>query len=473
MVRSRTRLAFVLALASCDPSRADGTADAGRPAPTSAPPPPAPSTETPYDCREKGGHCETGSPKAVCAPIEPSEQCPANPFHAPASYCCVPIDWEPLAIDPQCGFEEAWHAGALPSPIAYEPCPAALAAAWPGCVQIRIDWPAATGAFAGRSIGPAEAAIDSTGGVALALTRYSGAYAYYTIVDRTGTTVAALRSARPDCALVRGEASGLFTFKRPGRTLLLDAAGPPVDGYLHGDWRVLESFADDVERRYVDGVIVYLALPENVVKKRLDGSTVATAPAGAKPNAVLFTNTLLFEPDDPSRPRVEVFKFPPNETTDLLAGRDASSGVADYGTDRKDAVWVEGSGRAVLGAPFTTIDVFTSTYVSDPALIGTSVQKRRLRSETSFGGAPFVVGCGYAAHAFASPTDGRGVRLIRLSDGTSWRFVDVASGGPAPFHFERPLAISCSEFVLQMTRDTTNQVIRIKLADLPPGDPAD
>ncbi|MGH7328711.1 MAG: hypothetical protein ACREJX_10210, partial [Polyangiaceae bacterium] len=91
---------------------------------------------------------------------------------------------------------------------------------------------------------------------------------------------------------------------------------------------------------------------------------------------------------------------------------------------------------------------------------------RRLRSEqTPPGDRPFVVGCGYAARQ-ESDALGDGVRIVRISDGRSWRL------GTQPESLDTPLAINCAEIFINVSQLDSN-LVRIRLDSLGPGDPPD
>jgi hypothetical protein len=64
------------------------------------------------------------------------------------------------------------------------------------------------------------------------------------------------------------------------------------------------------------------------------------------------------------------------------------------------------------------------------------------------------------------------VRLIRLSDGVSWRFTKLLNaGGSQAAQFTEPLAITCDEFFFNYYGP--EQIARIRLDSLGPGDPPD
>lgn len=289
---------------------------------------------------------------------------------------------------------------------------------------------------------------------------------YVLVVDDAGRVEHAIRESRPDCAVTSAQvfgATAFFTFASATTTGFFvaerDVAVVP---------RALESAARAPGRTYVGGDSSYLVAPEQIIKRTADGAVLASLAPAARTNTLLRGDTMFFEPDDPARPRVEVVALPDAAARDLVAFGESSSGAADFGTDGRDSVWVEGAGRGAVGDPFASVDIFTAAYATRAG----SIQKRRVRSEVSFGSAPFVVGCGYAAHAYRSAADGAGVRLVHLADGQSWRFRDVA-GSAGSWHFEAPLAISCTEVFVRASVGTQASALRVPLANLPPAEPAD
>ncbi len=143
---------------------------------------------------------------------------------------------------------------------------------------------------------------------------------------------------------------------------------------------------------------------------------------------------------------------------------DDTQGAGDFGTDGKDMVWSYGHGTQVIGGGWPNVDVVMAKYTTDPS----QVQSHRLRSNprTHIGSEPWVVGCGYAAHA-----NGPQPLLVRLSDGAMWTMPYLGQG--AAIRFDRPLGVTCDEvFFLGQFSGRWN-VARVRLDSLGPGTPPD
>jgi hypothetical protein len=101
---------------------------------------------------------------------------------------------------------------------------------------------------------------------------------------------------------------------------------------------------------------------------------------------------------------------------------------------------------------------------------------RRLRSE--YAGAFWVedtiVGCGYEVHTTTDGATKKGIRITRLSDGTSWKLWTVSG---AYWWIKSALVITCQEAFLVASAGKSpsleNQLLRIRLDSLGPGEPHD
>jgi hypothetical protein len=145
----------------------------------------------------------------------------------------------------------------------------------------------------------------------------------------------------------------------------------------------------------------------------------------------------------------------------LSAGLDISHAYADLGTDGHDLVWMEGKGRASASDPFTTYDIVTAPFTTDPA----QVAPRRLRSEQgpALGASPFVVGCGFAAR-----DSGSFWRVVRLADGTSWTLTKANGWGWGSVH-----ALSCAEIFVTVVIENVFRLARVRLDSLGVATPPD
>ena len=142
-----------------------------------------------------------------------------------------------------------------------------------------------------------------------------------------------------------------------------------------------------------------------------------------------------------------------------------ANGFADLGTDGHDLVWLRGQARSEPWGPYATLEVVTSPYTNNPG----ALVPRRLRSEVSATGArPFSVGCGYALR----DTE-KDIRLVRISDGTSWTFPIAAGNGS--LRWNSSVGVTCDEIVLVAAIPATKAytVARLRIDSLGPGTPAD
>jgi hypothetical protein len=215
---------------------------------------------------------------------------------------------------------------------------------------------------------------------------------------------------------------------------------------------VLESYGDGVSRGYAPGPNAYFTFPEYALRTWASPSALVAAVSTPSPgSAVYYTfagDAMFFPFGNLAYHRISLYT-PDAGTQDFVSyGNDVAKGASDFGTDGKDMAWTEAFGREAPGKPWTTIDIMTAPFTTDPS----AIQKRRLRSEAySIGAGPFTVGCGYAAHEFSSVSEGSGTRLVRLSDGRSWRLTKVIADA-GTWVFTGPLAITCDELLIEFHR---------------------
>lgn len=439
-------------------------------------PPPSPTASArPTDCDALGGKCMVNAcdvdreycrGMTACRSAPATAQCgDANKRDSvPAAFrCCIPLvldehGWRKLLFDEACGLSVPTDGSEPPPEIVWEPCDATLSDTWPGCRRIRVDWPAGEGVFAGRSMGEAQAAFfdKQTNGTVLLVNPISKDSSYRLVVYADGDTRQAVRETTPNCSVTQADLtlslSLLTVVRREGDTIvragtLYGTAYRPYPG----------NAAEGTPMNYL-GARAYLTTPANVLTdyNAPDAGLLPEQRAlpfeGQLTNVVYRGDALFFANGDPAHPGIKMFKG--GELNDFLTfGDDVTRGSADFGTDNRDMVWTEASGRSAPGESWARIDIVTSAYTVIPEFIGEPTHKRRLRSETSFGNAPFVVGCEYAAHAMVD-----GVRLVRLSDGRSWTFTTAGD-----WRATSPLAISCDEVFLRLRRGDDHQVARLPL----------
>lgn len=152
-------------------------------------------------------------------------------------------------------------------------------------------------------------------------------------------------------------------------------------------------------------------------------------------------------------------------------GGDPSRNVDGFGTDGTHMVWVETQiNRPYEETPFESgpRDLMVSPYSEDPK--GLNPQRISAFPSKYSLIAPFIVGCGYAAHS--TGVDGE-VLLFRLSDGYSWRL--PTSGCTPPDLSEdlcaiTPVAVTCDE-VFVSSAGKTQTITRFEIDALGPPSP--
>jgi hypothetical protein len=397
--------------------------------------------------------------------------------------------WVHLDFDPDihCGFYAA-PKDRLPPPIRWEPCTVLADGTGLSCRQVLIDWPPPTGSLAGQPpLGPASSAwIDETGKAWLLIVRLIGDSFHSIVAEADGPVHQAISSTRDGCYLSAGDLRGKRAVWSASRR---DLRGSTIYrwGAIGGDVdalpMVLESWADGVPRAYVPGPNTYFALgPEMALRAYAPApppeplARVIVPDPGQMRDFVFVGDEMFFTVGNLLYHRIKVFSADKGARDLISFGNDVSANAADFGTDGKDMVWTEAFGRADLDAPWTTENIMTAPFTSDAA----SIVKRRLRSEVGpVGARPWVVGCGYAAHDYSSDTE-TGVRVVRLSDGWSWRLVKWQQDAGPPsttWSFANVLALTCDEIFINASIHLDGridfQVARIRLDSLGPGEPAD
>ncbi len=496
-MRSRAAIAAVatslvtLAFAACK-GGGDGRTEPDPP----WPPPPAPTQTFPpeRDCAPFGGSCqrnaceygrEACAPSAVmCQSTPRTEEC--GDLNAGPTYdgprCCIPaplddVGWMKLTFDAECGLSFAHGGGEPAAPIEWEPCSPDLRSRWPECSFVRVDWPAGEGPYEGRRMDEAQAgSFDKQSSTArLVISRVMGPAIYRMIVRvDDGAVEAAFRETRPSCSLTHGDLRGqsfVFTVtRREGERIVKTGALRFPREYVPYPGET----ADGGEPIHFAGQRNLFTTPTNIITKyEWDGGGYAVSheqvPAlGVLENVVFRDDVLFFAGGAPQRPKIEIFAS--GQVRDFLGFGSDVPAAADFGTDGRDMVWTEASGRAdAPGEPWSRIDIVTAPYTVLPELIGPTIHKRRLRSEISFDQAPFVVGCNYAAHAVGTS----GVRLVRLTDGQSWMLSNEATDAGASWQVTSPLAVTCDELIVRLRRGDEHQVARLPFSTLGPGAAAD
>ncbi len=384
--------------------------------------------------------------------------------------------WVGIPFDPDvdCGFYAAPSPDKMPPPIEWETCDSGLNPLGWTCRQITTNWAPPDSAGDTKVIGLAGAVEN--GKATLVFRRFSGSSIFQVVADVDGAVRQAVVSPRQGCYLNSASIIGnkvIYSTSRQQASTIYrwGAIGGDVDKVP----LVLESYGDGVSRGYAAGPNAYFTFPAFALRTWSSPSTLVGNVSPPSPgDAVYYAfagDAMFFNFGTLAYQRISLYT-PDAGTRDFISyGNDVSKGAADFGTDGKDMAWTEAFGRSSTQEPWAKIDIMTAPFTTDPSAIA----KRRLRSETyAIGSGPFVVGCGYAAHHYASTTEGSGTRLVRLSDGRSWRFSDGAPIDAGPrWHFNDPLAITCDELFVQFHHGVQFNVARIRLDSLGPGDPPD
>lgn len=387
--------------------------------------------------------------------------------------------WVHLDFDPQfdCGFYAAPDKTRMPQPIEWQPCESVVAATGMVCRDMKFNWAPPTGALAGSMMAPAsDAWVDSDGKAWLAFSRVSGGARYDLVAEADGPVHTAIRQPAQDCYLTTAslrEGKVVFNASRRSRSGGKETVhrSGAIGGSVDAVPSVLDSATDGIVRAYIAGAASYFWLPDRLVRAWAPASSptkVVVEDPGEISAPQFVGDSLLFQVGNLQYERIKAFSVADGARDLVSFGNDVSKQAADIGTDGKDMVWTEASGRSAAGEPWAAIDIVTSPFTTDSA----KVQKRRLRSESgTVGAAPFIVGCGYAAHAFSSTRDGTGQRVVRLSDGRSWRLTTLF--GTPRWQWMGVLAITCEELFIGVSLGSEFQVARVRLDSLGTGEAAD
>ncbi|CAN5312661.1 hypothetical protein BH09MYX1_BH09MYX1_65570 [soil metagenome] len=228
---------------------------------------------------------------------------------------------------------------------------------------------------------------------------------------------------------------------------------------IDGDSHTVSTGSAGVLDMNVDYLLYDPAHPDAGARKV--GSLKDGEGLGAAPN--LFEDVATWVSEGSVSMKVRLYHDAKTVSFIDYSGIDVEHGAGCLGGDGKDMVWVEGFGLENAGR-YKTAAYFTSPYTTDPS----KLQSRRLRSDSFrvLDVNTTVVGCGYAAHS-----EGRSLRIIRISDGVSWLI--PASAADASFEdsisWPDPFAISCTEVWVQ----TERVPVRIDISSLGPGIPPD
>lgn len=380
--------------------------------------------------------------------------------------------------DPACGFVSP-PAGAtnLPPAIAWEPCDSRIREADGGavsCRQMADNWnsgvPSGTLPFGFTWSGFEDAPNGKT---TVAIERAASGVGLFIVADVDGPIRQAIAATSASCDL--GEFSSvsagsvIYNFEKYSSGHVLVSGG--ALGGTFGSPQVLRSYSNPGGLQYVAGTSAFAEYGSKGfdLGALSDGhqlSSLSTSAPGTPTEFQFQQDTLFFSVANLDYGRVQLASIDGGVSDFISFGAVTTNFAADFGTDGTDMVWTEAAGHLDGGtSPWTTISTMTAPFTNNAA----SVSKRRLRSQSTYGLATdqFVVGCGYAAHQ-TSDLDGTGLRVIRLSDGRSWRLLNGS------VTWNAPVAISCSELFVNVNfGPTALNLARIRLDSLGAGEPAD
>ena len=380
--------------------------------------------------------------------------------------------------DPPAGLPEGWvlergydkRCGAyvpksreyLPSPVRWEPCPANAQPAGASCKFMTIDWESSNSQFPG---GAESGTVRATGAATLSVYRnVKPKWAYSLVADADGPVHTAVLQTSPACGF-----SGRVHDTRYALDVHeYDSKG---GGVIAGDIGSLQpSVFVHLDPQYVHspypGPLAIINLTHGTIERYSWTGGVplgvlwsSAQESGLQEGIPVFAGDAMFFPASNSSYHKIKIHTPSLGVKDFLsAGLVTDRGYGDLGTDGKDLVWIEASGRTGSSGPFPTLTVMTAPFTTDAA----SIAPRRLRTEEgpSFDVRYFHVGCGYAARS-----NGYHIRIIRLKDGRSW----TLPSDNATFAWSEPYAITCTELFARVATTSAFHLARVRLDSLGPG----
>ncbi|MBK6696851.1 MAG: hypothetical protein IPG50_32375 [Myxococcales bacterium] len=429
-------------------------------------------------CDDDAGLTPTGADASDAQPVRDVQVSEASDAGGDAA---ASGDWVHLPGAPEdCEIDVPRTPAAWPEPIEWEPCGNALA----GCRKMKTAWPVSTVPGLGHIVPLAEGGRSSAGTPLLMFARGSGRYIFRLVADPDTRVLAALRQdANPPAArcvpypyntasdrysytlvenLSDGKARGYAAIvgeladgggpRIALRVLTSDPAGPAdLAGSaglirLYGKLTLHDWLAPDTTPTFLG--------PTD------EGAPGLVFPVG---DAIFWSSSSLWAM------KHKVWTRAGGSRDFLTFGADTTKGAANLGTDGKDMVWLEGSGRLGTSSPlFPVVTAKTAPFVTDPG----QIVARSLRSDISpygVAGSTFKVGCGYAAWApGAYPLgDGgtaTGIQVLRVADGYDAALLNL--GGS--WTWTQPLLVTCDELFALGNENGLANIVRIPLTSLGP-----
>ncbi|MBS2019846.1 MAG: hypothetical protein JST00_43690 [Deltaproteobacteria bacterium] len=399
--------------------------------------------------------------------------------------------WDHYAdYDPACEFYVPSSRATMPPPIRWQPCRAFAETQGLACTEMVQDWKPSK-LLPNELIAPGTRGVrlkDGRIGVLSARFQEDGVFRFVSALD--GPLLVAIREARSTHCTLGADRShdGYYVFHvfdSEATGSVSEKGGGAIGGSID-DLRptVLRRYHDSRYRDYAvgePGVIDITGGPMRLTPwSNLGG---AGEMIGAPEDGALlynyqffFKDALFWAADGSGINKQKVWTRGSGVKDFLSFGNETTKGIADLGTDGVDMAWLEASGRAGASGVFPDVAVYTSKFTTDPS----KIQKRLLRSDQtgySFGVAPFVVGCGYAARSTFRKTAGEpagATMLVRLSDGAAWFLPTVQT---SDWSWLRPLGVTCDELVVVVntkpsaSMPSSTTVARVRIDSLGPPTP--
>ncbi len=385
----------------------------------------------------------------------------------------LPGGWEiERTYSKHCGLYVPSSEATLPAPIRWEACPSSVTPAGSNCRLMAIDGePAKTSTPAG-----AEGAwVRDDGSVVLAAYRSAKPDWYYSFVaDADGPVHSALLETDSHRCLV----SNANVFASRYTLQVYEYGSATLGGFIAGDVspstfrpRIAVHTPPPSSQTPYAGPFAILDLTEGYKFQEYSwetGAPLGTMWSAAQDNGLqqgvpVFAKTGVFWPSsDLHYQKVKVYS-PAVGVRDFLVPSAVDRGIGELGTDSKDLVWIEAQGHTGDSAFYDMLTIRTAPFTTDPD----AVSARRVRSEEGpgFGASHFIVGCGFAARS-----TGAHIRLVRLSDGQSWK---LANAFTTPWAWTEPLAVTCDELFAMVSVAGVSRLARVRLDSLGPGIVAD
>lgn len=384
-----------------------------------------------------------------------------------------PQGWIPYAgYCRSCGLAVPATPADLPTPIAWEPCPVVSTVPTGSvCKQMKYDWASAAPSF--PHIGGAVLGSNEPSGLTLLYTRVSKPAITAVVARADGSVLQAMQlNPKTGCYFDPGfslrNGNFMFTMTRyESEAAQVVLGGGAVGGALLDPPKAhLQSAAS---LAIATGTSLYLDVGAANIHQYSDDKLLATlsVPTFTTAHHSFFGDVLLYDEFNATTNAVG-FRTTNGALHDVSNfGSDVTQGAADLVTDGNDFVWLEAFGRATKNDPWTGARLMTAKYTTNTATLA----PRRVRSWSweRFAATSFVVGCGYVVGNIVDNNNLGiiGVRVVRLSDGVSWKL--VGPNNTQELRWSTPVAVTCDEAFVRIDVGNEWNVGRIRIDSLGAG----